>query len=328
MANNQFIGRRVSYGVGIESVAGTEVAPTDWIRHLSADFQRKTTTIQNESALGRVEKVSDSAVVEEWSEGKLDGKVADITIGYLLYNIFGTKVTTTNADASGTVKDHTFDVGQSQVSPTLTITRKDPLTSRRHGLATLDSLEITGAQKDWVKFNASAKAKAGVTSSDTPAYLTTENEFTNKHAVVKLASSVAGLSGATALNVKSFKLSIKRSADAFYPLGSIDPSAFNTGAWEASGELTLMYDATTLESTWFANTQQALSLSIVNSDVTIGTAAHPSLTFTAPRVRLNTFSMSDDLDKIVEMTVGFYCEFSMADAYALRGVLTNTKTSY
>src|SRR3954471_11314262 len=123
MPNNQFIGRRVSVGLGLESTPGTVVAPTDWVRQLKCDFQRKTTTVQNESAIGRVEKVSDSAVVEQWAEGKLEGKVCDQTFGYLLYNIFGAVSTANNADASASVKDHTFTVAQNQIAKTLTIVR-------------------------------------------------------------------------------------------------------------------------------------------------------------------------------------------------------------
>ena len=100
MPNNEFIGRRVSVGLGVESTYGTEVAPTIWPRHMKLGFQRKTTRVENESAMGRVEGVNDSAVVEQWAEGVLEGKVYDLSIGYLLYNIFGTLVTTDNADAN------------------------------------------------------------------------------------------------------------------------------------------------------------------------------------------------------------------------------------
>lgn len=96
MPNNEFIGRRKAVGFGVESTAGTSAAPSFWYRHMSLDFQRKVTAIQNESAMGRNEKVNDSAIVEEWAEGTLEGKVYDLSIGPLLYNIFGTLVTTDN----------------------------------------------------------------------------------------------------------------------------------------------------------------------------------------------------------------------------------------
>lgn len=325
--SNQFIGRRVNVGLGIEATPGTSVAPTDWTRQMSLDFQRTTGTIQNESALGRIEKVNDSAVVSEWAEGKLEGKVWEITFGYLLYNMFGAVATTTNADASGTVKDHTFTVGQSNTAPTLTVVRKDPVSNRRHALGTLQDLEISGEAGDWVKYSSTLKALSGTTGSDTVS-LTTEHDFTSKHVTLKLATSTGGLGAASAIAVKSFKLKMERSLDPYVPVGAIDPTTFNTGSWEASGEFVLQYLDGTYETDWFANTIKAMSLTLNNTDVTIGTSAHPQLVFTAPQVRLNTFSMSNDLDKVVEQTVGFYCEFSTGSSSALSAVLSNLKTLY
>jgi hypothetical protein len=327
MANNEFIGRRVSVGLGVESTYGTEVAPTQWMKQTKLDFQRKTTTVQNTSAMGRNEDVNDSALVSEWAEGNLEGKVYDISIGYLLYNTFGSLANATNADASGTVFDHTFTVSTSQIAKSLTLTRVDALSNRRHGMATIDSLDISVKQADWAMVTAGFKAKTGVTGSDTAAY-TAENAFTSKHVTVKSATNLAGLSGATALSPKSLKLTIKRDATTYIPLGSIDPVAINTGKWSATGEIVLRYTDTTLEALWAANTQQALQIAFKNTDVTIGTSTNPSLTFTAPKARFSSFSMSNDLDNVIEQTVGFTCELDSTAGYMLQAVLTNTKNAY
>lgn len=327
MATNQFIGRTVSVGLGRETTAGTSVAPALWVRHLSLDFQRNQEMIQNESAMGRVEKVNEAAIVSQWAEGSLEGKVTDQAIGYLLYSIFGTLVTTTNADASTNVKDHTFDTAQTNNRQTLTLTRKDKLTNRRHALCTVDEIEFTAETGQFAKFNASLKALSGVTNTDTVSF-TDENEFIPKHIAVKFASNVAGLSGASAIETKSVKLKISSPTEAYTPLGTSAPTNFLAGPWEATGELVLQYTATTYEDLWFANTAQAMSITLKNTDVTIGTSANPTLTFTAPQARLTSFSMSNDLDAVIEQTIGFNCELSASAGYALRAVLTNLKTGY
>lgn len=328
MSNNQFIGRRVSVGLSVETTPGTAVAPSDWARHLSLSFKRRTTKIENNSALGRPEAVSDSAVVEKFADGVLSGKVGDITIGYLLYNAFGSLVTTDNADTDAAVKNHTFNVAVGQSPKTLTVTRVDPLTSRRHSLAAIEELDFSFESGDWVKVSASLKAKEGANSADVAAYDAGENEFTSKHVTVKLASTVAGLGAATALEVKKGNLKISRPVRLDFFLGSDAPLKTSTGDWKAMGELTLQYDSTDLEELEFANTRRALLISLSNTDVTIGAAARPKLDFTAPQAVLSTFDMSDDLDEIVEQTVGFNCELSQTDGYALRAVLTNTKAAY
>jgi hypothetical protein len=327
MATNQYIGRRESVGFSVEATPGTAVTATDWARHLSFDFQRAQEQIQNESAMGRVEKVNEMAIVSQWAEGNFEGKIGDTTIGYLLYSIFGTLVTSDNADANAAVKDHTFDTAQTNNRKTLTVTVKNPLTDRQHTLVTVDEFELTSETAQFAKVNAVLKARKGSTVSSTVA-VTVENEFIPKHVTVKFASSVASLGAASAIEAKSVKLKISSPTEAFTPLGASEPTNFLAGPWEATGELVLQYTATTYEDIWYANTAQAMSITLANTDVVIGTAAHPTLAFTAPQARLNSFSKSNDLDTVVEQTIGFYCELSPTDGYALRAMLTNIKSGY
>lgn len=325
--NNKHIGRRVSVGFGIETTPGTAVAPAIWSRHMKLDFQPKTTTIDNNSAMGRNEGVNDSAVVEQWAEGTLESKVYDLSIGYLLRNILPTLTTTANADASGLVKNHQFDVGSTNAAPGLTIVRKDPVTNRRHAMGALRQLEIIGVNNDWLKVTADLVAKAGVAGTDTPAYVT-ERSFVGRHLAVKLANNVAGLAGATAIDLKSFKLTLSRPVALYFPIGSNEPSEMDAEVFTATGELVLRYKNTDYEDLWFANTIQALSFVATNTDVTIGTAAKPSLGFTGPKVRLNTFAKSDDLDKVVEQTVGIKFELDETAGYMIRALLTNLQAAY
>jgi hypothetical protein len=167
----------------------------------------------------------------------------------------------------------------------------------------------------------------GATSADTAAFVA-ENAFTSKHVSVKLASNVAGLSRASALSIKSMRLTLSREVTRFTPLGASEPTAFDVGGLTVEGELTLNYEGTNLEALWYANTQQALSIAIKNTDATIGNSANPGLVFTMPKVRLNTFDQGDDLDAVVEQTVGFTAELDTSAAYMVRAVLTNTQASY
>ena len=84
-----YIGRKVAVGIGKETVRGTAVTATYWVRHLSLDFKRKGELAQNESALGVREKVSDSEITKVWAEGKLEGKVNHKSIGLILLGAFG-----------------------------------------------------------------------------------------------------------------------------------------------------------------------------------------------------------------------------------------------
>lgn len=323
---SDFIGRRVALGIGKETTRGTVVAPNYWFRHLSLDFMKKAKSIQNESAMNRVEKVNDSALVQEWSEGKLAGKITDIGIGYLLDNIFGT--TNSAAHAGETVVyDHTMTINQVQQPPTLTFSRSDPNIGRQHAFGVVSSLEIDAQAGDWVKISADLKAAKGATSTPTVSYVV-ENEFTSKHITAKLAANAAGITAAPAIKAKSLKLKIDRKAEPYFGFGSTDIQEMYTGAYEITGEVVLIYSDTTYENMYYNNTKQYLQLSMANTDVTIGATSNPTLVFKAPQARITDFGMSNDLDKVVEQTLSFYMEFSVADTAALTAVLTNTKSNY
>ena len=324
---NQHVARRASIGIGIESVPGTTVAPTDWTKQMKLSLERMTEVAENKSAVGRVEDTLDSAIVQKWSEGSLEGLVGDTTIGYLLYALLGTKAVAANADASGTIKDHTFDVAQTNTPPTLTFARKDPITDRRHGMGTVESLDIDVKPAEYVSFSSAIKALFGGTATNTVAY-GTDNYFTSKHATVKIASNVAGLAGATAPKLKSFKMSIKNPATPFVPLGGVDPTVITSSVVSVEGEMVLQYEDTTYETLWENNTVQAMSLTLLNTDITIGTSANPKIAITLPKVRFRPFSKSDDLDGIVEQTLSFKAELDLSAGYLVRVVVTNAKASY
>lgn len=322
----EHIGRQVSVGLGLESVPGTAVAPSHWPRHMKLGFQRRKSTVSNTSAMGRMEEANDSAVVEEWADGPLEAKVYDLSIGVLLANMFGAPVTTDNPDSNPAVKDHTFDIAQTNVAKTMTVTRLDQNSNRRHAMGTLETLEFTAEQGNWVMVNGQIMALAGTSGADTAAYAA-ENAFTSKHVVTKIASNVAGLAGATPPALKRVKLTIKRGVTRETPLGTATPTSFDLDKYTIEGEILAKYANTTYDDLAFTNTQQALQIAFRNTDVTIGAAANPALVFTLPKLRLD-FEMSDDLDKTIEQTLKFRGEFDTTAGYAIRAVLTNTQASY
>lgn len=327
MPGNPFIGRRESVGVGKETTPGTSVAPSFWQPHLALTLDQKTTQVQNNSALGRQEDINDSAIVEEWAEGSLNGKVTDQTIGLLLYNVFGTAAAALHAGET-IVYDNTFTVNNSTLPPSLTFVRVNPVVNRRYALGDVTDFELDVTKSDWAQFTASISTKTGVTGSDTAAYIA-ENEFTSKHVTVKIASLTSGLAGATALDIKSIKLKISSKSDRWTPFGAIDPTSFDSESFGVTGEMVLRYtDTTTIEAIALANTRQAMSIALINTDVTIGSTTHPSLTFTMPKVRLSPITLDNQLNTVLNQTVTFTAELDTTVPSMISAVLTNLKNGY
>ncbi len=311
-----FIGRKEGVGIGIETTPGTSVAPSAWLKWMDQDIQNKVTIIESESAMGVVEKIADSAVVERWAEGTLAGKVSDESIGYFLLGMFGTVSTGT---VSAGIYPHTFSVNQTSVPKALTICHVTPLKTERHSYGVIDSLELNAEAGAWVQVSAAVKARTGVTASDVPAY-TTEKEFTSKQITFKTAANVAGLGAAPVLTVKSVKLAFERGSTPYFALGTDDVPEFDRDVFEAKGEFVLRYQDTQVETDFLANTIKAMELKMTN-----GTSI---LTLTASRVRTRDLAKSSDKDGIVTQTVQFYCEFDPTLNSAIVPLLNNAKVSY
>jgi hypothetical protein len=318
-----YIGRKVAVGLGKETVRGTAVAPAFFVRHLSLDFKRKGESVQNESALNRREKFSDSEVVKEWAEGKLEGKVNHKSFGLILLGAFGDVDSAANGDGY----DHTFTLDQSNTPQSLTLARKDPITSRRHALAMIKSLEVTIEAGEYVKFSCDIVAKNGVASSETVAYVE-EYEFTSKHAFVRFADELADVDAAPNSAVKSGKITIDLGVEAYFEVGQIAPSEIHAMAVEVTGEVVARHSNGDYEDMYYENTRKAMQIGAVNTDVDLGGGLNPGFVFTLPQVKITDYDTSNDLDAIVEQTMGITGELSLTEGYAVQAVLTNDVASY
>lgn len=327
------IGRQQQVGIALETTAGTAAAAQAWLPHMALTLDPKTDTLENTSGLGRMEQVSDSAIVEQYMEGSLNGRLYWNSFGYILANMFGSVAAAVHSGESA-VYDNTFTVLQSSVLPSLTFTRVSPgigasgLTEA-FAMGHLTDLEIDVKQKGAVEFTATVQSKTGATTTATATYDNTEGDFTSKHVVVKIAGSVAGLSGATALQLKSVKLKISRKLDRFTPLGTVDPVSFDPNEYTFTGTIVQRWTDTTLQALATANTARAMSIAIVNTDRTIGSAANPGLTFTMPKVRFEPGATDNNLSQTLSQTFNFAAQLDAAVAgYACQAVLVSGKNGY
>lgn len=322
---SDYIGRNKAVGVGIESERGTAVAAQFWVRHLGLGFKRMGETVQNESALNRREKFSDSETVKQWAEGALDGKVNSKSFGVILLGAFGTVETSAN----GAGYDHVFSLNQSNTSQSLTLSKVDGTVSRRHALAMIKSLEVSVETGDYVKFTADIVAKQGTSSSETVAYVE-EYEFTSKNAYVKFGDvdDVADAQGNIASAIKSAKITIDLGAEATHELGDTEPAEIHGGAVEVTGEVVARHSDTTYEDMYHNNTKKSVVIGFVNTAVDLGGGLNPALEFELPKVAVTDFDTSDELDSIIEQTMGLTGELSLTSGYAVKATLTNDVAEY
>lgn len=318
------LGRQIKYGLG----NGADAAATYWLNQLSFDLKPETQYATNNSAWGNIVRTNSSTPLRHWTSGSLEHKLTSDSTGLILKGAFGSVTTTDNADSDASVKDHTFDISEDINGAPLTLFRKDSISTRKYTNARIGEWQLTMELDDYIRFTANVLAKKGETTTATPAFLN-ETEFVASHFTVKSATSVGGLTGATdEATCESLTLTMNPNLEADNGSGSNQPYGFSSRGFELNFEMTCRYMDTTYEDAYNNGTQLSFQTSIVNTDVTIGAAAHPSLIFTAPKVFITDWTPNGDLDAPVSQTMTGTIHYSATDAYALRGVLTNLVPSY
>lgn len=322
------IGRQVKYGIAKESTFGTPVAATSWVNQLSFALNPMSEYVDNVSAYGNIVKTNNSTVLRSWSEGSFEAKLTSDRVGLFLLGAFGTINTTTNADASTLVKDHTATINENINGQSFTFHRKDSLTTKQYPGGRINDFTLSMELGDYIKISGNILAQKGASTTGTPAF-TAETEFTPKNFNVKTASSAAGLGAAQNISaLESFTLHVNPNLELDWQSGSGDPYSISSRGYDLTFEMTTRYLNTTYEDAFTAGTKLALQVSAVNSSVVIGTSANPGLVFTAPSVHITDWSRSEDLDAPITQSMTGTIHYSPADAYALRAVLTNLTASY
>lgn len=321
---SRIIGRLTSVGIAKEAVRGTAVAPSFWVPVRDLDFDDTVDTKDNESGFGVITGISDSDIIKQWSEGGYEGKIFDKSIGLELAALFGASPTSSaHAGATGAY-DHAFALANNNQHLSLTVAVKEANNNLRYVNSIIDTWKFEAALDDYIKRSMKLMGKKGATASDTVAY-TAENEFVPRHMVVKVATNLAGLTAASAIKVRNITFEVNKNADGLQVLGSNDIDDVVNKTFEVSGSIEMYYDNTTYRDLVFNNTKQALRISVVNTDVMVGTGTPTAtlLQFDFAKCIFGKWERGFDNDDIMTQTVDFKAAFSLSDAATMSALLTN-----
>lgn len=283
--------------------------------------------VLDNSGIGRIEEAFDAENVAEWAEGNLSGFIYRQSIGLLLLNALGVVNTTDNADSDASIKDHTFTVGNTTSHPSLTLTHNDGNEDLAYALSMLTSLEITAELNQFVRYNASFLAKASASADTDPSY-SADSRFRAQDVTVKMADTVAELSGASAIKLRSAGITITKNTEREHALGAIGVDDIFNRQFSVGVSLNALYRDNTWVELVRNGTKKALSIAFVNSAVTIGTSANPSLTFTFDPGHFNPRELEGGLDDLKTETVEFMGLFSLANSSMMQAVLVNDVATY
>lgn len=323
----RIIGRLVTLGLGRETTRGTSVAPTYWIPVTEMEYDDKVNYIKNDSGMARIEEVNDSQINEEWAEGSYSGKIYDKSVGMELVGVFGQVPTSVQRTSTG-VYDHTYALLNTNAHASLTVGYKEANDDLRYTMGMIDTWSMEAVHDNFVRRSVTIKSKKQASSSNTVS-ITDENEFIPKHISLKLASALAGLDAASAIEIISFNMEISKNVEPLYVMGSTEPDDIANKTFTVTGSFELYYEDQTVRDYVLAATKRAMRIEMLSTTIIGTSGTHtPALRFDMGKVSMEENSRKLDNNEFVTNTVNFEAQFSIADSTSITARLTNAVVSY
>lgn len=323
------IGRLISLGIASEATRGTaESAASHWLPFSDASLDEKFKNIVQDEAFGIIEDSVGQYRAKNWAEGTIKMPVTDLSLPLILKAALGASADSTHTGETA-VYDHKATVGESAQHQSLTFFIHDPLSGQdySHALGVIHKLDLDVQLQKFADLSLSVKALKGTQQSSYSPSIATENRFLPQYMAFKYATSVSGLSSASAIALKSLKLNIDGSIEDDDVLGSVDPVDFLNKEFKVSGQIEAIWqNESDFKTTALAtpNVPQAVSIVLKNSDVTIGTSSNPEINITLDKVYFTELSRPFKVKDLVYQTVKFECAYDTSNAEMLNIITTNT----
>lgn len=324
-----FIGRKFNVGIGKESTRGTAVAASYWLPKMECAVEDKINFVMDENSIGVIEDANTQDITGKYSEGSVAGRITDSGFGLILLASLGSETATTLVQTG--VYDHVFGVLESAQHPSLTVAVSEPnaatSSALRYALSMIDSLDIEFEINKYCNYKFGFRGNTAATATNTPSY-TAENPFLPQHGVVKFASSLAGLGAASAINLRKCILSIKKNIEEDWTIGSVAAAERLNKQFQIEGSIEIVYaDRSYIDTIMLGDLAKAMRIQAVNTAVTIGASANPTLTIDLAKVKLTEVARNNANAEITLQTIKFKAYYSLSDTSMITATLRNTVTS-
>ena len=321
----EIIGRQIELGIGVEETRGTPQSTAEkWIKKISANIVAKSEKKVDESTRNVMEDSLGARVVKKWFEGDLEGNVHADAIGYFFYNMYGA---VSSVSAGGSAYTHTFSCGNSIIHPSLSLLVKDTSISQEaFDTGMINTLEISVAIDDYVKFTASFMAAEATASTDTPSY-DTEYDFIARDITLKFSDTEGGLAAADAIPAKDLTINWNANLISDHIIGGYFPDDIYNSHLAIEGSFNLNYAADTYKDLFTADTYKYIQITITG-EADIGDDDHPSIVILLNRAQVMDWNREDSADELVNEPISFKAFYNETDSEASTVVLTNVTSEY
>lgn len=326
----KIIGRQNAVAISKETTRGTQPSSVGYfLPWTEIDIDTKVDIVHDETAYARLEGTDASAVVGKYVEGKIKSKMKGTSFGLLLLSLFGTDTPAAQSAPNAAVYDHVFSVAQSTAHQSLTIGLKgsnDDVVSKN---SVIDSMKLSAELGQYVMFEAGfiGQALAAASPSLGTVSFSQEKDFVPQNVTFKKATAQSGLTGASAINIRSFSIEFKQNLIKEMVLGNVAPNDILNQSFEVSGTIKLVHTDATYADLQNNETNNAFRIDITNAD-TIGTSANTKLRIDLYKCRVFNYSRKQTLNDLVEESFDFKAHYSLTDSLMLAVTLSNLVTAY
>jgi len=321
----EIIGRQIEFGIATEAARGTaETSADKWARKVTATVVERASHAMDESTMGRLEAGMGRRVVQTFIEGEVAGILHIDTLGWMLGNVYGI-CNTTNVD--GDVNDHVFTLGQNIKHTSLSLFAKDGTVQQHvYSNGMVNTLSISVAVDDYIRYTCSFVAAAATANSDTPSY-DTEYDFVSRDVVIKVASTEAGLSGATALKAKGFNLTWDTGLIRDHVVGSYTPDDIYNSQLMIEGEVTLNFVNETFKDYYLGNAEMYKSIT-VTGEADLGGGENPAITIVFNKVQWMDWTRTAEAADLITQPLPFRAFLNQTDLEQSQVTLRNLTAEY
>jgi len=321
----KYIWRLINVGFGIEATRGTAVAVSNWLPKTDLSFDEKNEVIQDESSLGIITDSNDSFSVKRWAEGEIGGNIQANSIGYLFYSLLW--AVTSVVDTTWAYK-HTFNLANTNQSPSLTLWVNDPVLSNlQFSLTMIDSMTINAEEGQQATFTVTLKSKPSATTTHTVSY-DIDHKLLARHSVFKIANNLAWLDAASVICLKSFEITFNKNLEDDYCMWSLTPIDFINKQFSIEGSFTANFTDNTFRTIQLDWTKKAVRFSLIDTANTIGLTSKPEVTIDLALASFTEFSRSQGNDEVVTQTLTFKGIYSQVDDETVIINVVNTTADY
>ena len=323
---SEIIGREIQFGVATEASRGSaESAADKWTKKVTANVVERAAHAIDESTIGRLEDGLGRRVTQTFIEGEVSGIVHVDTLGWYLANIYGICVSS-QVDTSNAY-DHVFSLKQTSQHISLSLFAKDGAVQQVvYSNCMINTLQLNAAIDSQLRFSASFVGAAAASNSDTPSY-DTEYDFVSRDIVIKVATSEAGLSGATALKAKSFDITWDQGLIRDHVVGAYTPDDVYNSRLMIEGNMVLNFADETFKDYYLGNDELYMSITITG-EADIDDGNNPTITILLNKIQFMDWNRTGEPSDLVTQPIAFRAFYNESDQQQSEVTLRNLTDAY